>query len=262
MDRLPLPLPQTAMKTPLITLVLAFAWSAISGAQTAGEWLIKGEADENKGDSRAALAAYQEADKLKPKRVATLVKIAKQYGDLMAGTKDAAERKKLGFQSLFYSKKALEADDGSADAHLSVAISTGKLAEFMGNREKIEKSREIKTHADRALELDPKSDYAHHMLGRWHQELAGMGGATRALAKIIYGGLPAASYPEALDHFAKARALRPDRLIHHIEYGRTLAMMGRKDEARTELKKSLAKPSRDKDDAKAKERGQQSLDDL
>ncbi|RYD30790.1 MAG: hypothetical protein EOP87_15980 [Verrucomicrobiaceae bacterium] len=250
------------MKTHLIALFLALAFSAISGAQTAAEWLVKAEASEKKGDSRAALAAYQEADRLNPDRAATLVKIAKQYGDLMTETKDAGERKKLGFQSLFYSQKAFSADDGSADAHLSVAISLGKLAEFMGNKEKIGKSREIKMHADRALRLDPDSDYAHHMLGRWHQELAGMGGATRALAKIIYGGLPSASFQEALDHFAKARGLRPDRLIHHIEYGRTLAMMGRKDDARTELKMSLAKPSRDKDDAKAKERGQRTLDDL
>jgi predicted Zn-dependent protease len=89
-----------------------------------------------------------------------------------------------------------------------------------------------------------------------------MNGATRAIAKVIYGGLPSASYQEALDHFGKARRLRPDRLIHQIEYGRTLAKQGREADARTELAKGIAMPSRDKDDAKAKERGQKSLDNL
>jgi hypothetical protein len=100
------------------------------------------------------------------------------------------------------------------------------------------------------------------MLGRWHQELAGMGTATRAIAKMIYGGLPAASYAEALNHFDEARKLRKDRLIHQIEFGRTLAMMGRDKEAKTELQLGLAMPNRDKDDEESKQRGRASLNDL
>ena len=247
---------------PIILFLLAAVACSQASAQTADEWSAKAEASERKGQTRAALEAYEKADKLRPGRVATLVKIAKQYGDLMTETKDVTERKKLGYQSLYYSKKALETDADNADAHLSVAISTGKLTEFMGNKEKIEASRGIRREADIALRLDPRSDYAHHMIGRWNQELAGMNRATRAIAKVIYGGLPSASYQDALDHFAKARGLRPDRLIHQIEYGRTLAMLGRKGDARTELAKGMAMRSRDKDDAKAKERGQESMDGL
>jgi len=250
------------MKTRLIILALMVLTTLAGSAQTVAQWTSKAAASEKKGNSRDALAAYQEADKLNPNQVAILVKIAKQYGDLMTETKDAGERQKLGRQSLLYSKKALASDGGSADAHLSVAISTGKLTEFMGNQEKIQASRDIKNKADAALKLNPRSDYAHHMIGRWNQELAGMNAATRALAKIIYGGLPAASYQDALDHFEKARKLRPDRLIHQIEYGRTLALMGRKEEARTEIKKGLAMQTRDKDDAKAKDRGNETLGDL
>jgi len=249
------------MKTTILILITASLMFNLS-AQTAEQWAKQGAAAEGKGNSTAALAAYREADKAAPGKAAVLVKIAKQYGDLMTETKSLAARKKLGEQSLAYSVKALEADGNSADAHLSVAISTGKLTEFMSNREKIEASRRIKEQADLALKLDPHSDYAHHMLGRWHQELASMGTTTRAIARIVYGDLPAASYAEALDHFDKAQQLRPDRLIHHIEYGRTLAMMDRKEDARRELKNALSKPAKDKDDIKAKERGQASLDSL
>lgn len=180
----------------------------------------------------------------------------------MTEAKGAAERRQASDLSIAWSKRALAVDPKNSDANLAVAISIGKSVEFMGNRAKIEASRQIKTSADRALELNPRSDYAHHMLGRWHQGLAGMGGATRMIAEAIYGKVPDASYDEALAHFKKARELRPDRLIHQIEYGRTLAMMGRKDEARMEIRKGLAMPNRDKDDAESKQRGADTLKGL
>ncbi|MDB6077285.1 MAG: hypothetical protein JWO82_1032, partial [Akkermansiaceae bacterium] len=224
------------------TLLLSILLTAALHAAPADDLIAKGAAFEQSGKSREAMAAYQDANKLKPKDPAILVKIAKQYGDLMTETRDNAERKKLGLQSLDYSKQALAAGPNSSEAHLAVAISIGKLTEFMGNQEKIEASRQMKSEADTALKLDPKSDYAHHLLGRWNQELAGMGTVSRALAKMIYGAIPDASYDDALKHFGAAMKLRPDRLIHRIEYGRTLAMMGRKDDARASLTQSLAQP--------------------
>ena len=250
------------MKTTLLSIVLVVGLSPLSAAAPVDDAISKAAALEQAGKSREAMAAYLDADKLKPKDPAIQVKVAKQYGDLMTETKDTNERKKLGQESLTWSHEALKAGPNVSDAHLAVAISVGKLTEFMGNKEKIEASREMKAEADTALKLDPKSDYAHHLLGRWNQELAGMGSVSRAMAKLVYGAIPDASYDDALKHFQAAMKLRPDRLIHEIEYGRTLAMMGRKDEARTLLTKSLAKPGKDKDDAAAKVRGQESLKSL
>jgi hypothetical protein len=120
----------------------------------------------------------------------------------------------------------------------------------------------MKAAAEQALKLNPKSDYAHHMLGRWHQEIADIGGATRLLAKIVYGGIPKGSYLEALDHFKKAREINSKRLIHQIEYGRTLAMMGKDVDAKREIKKGLDMPNREADDAESKLRGKATLDDI
>jgi tetratricopeptide (TPR) repeat protein len=244
-----------ALATSLI--VLAVTQGAL--AQSADEWLKRADRLEAEGKSRDALAALVEADKLRPNRPEILLRIAKQHGDIMTETKDRAQRRAAADSALAISRRALALDPKSGDAHLAVAISLGKKSEFMGNREKIEVSREIRKHADTALKLNPRCDYAHHMLGRWHQELADVGGATRALARVIYGGLPKASFDDAVHHFERARALRPDRLIHEIEYGRTLAMMKRNAEAREILTAALEKPNRDKDDAEAKERGRASL---
>jgi len=250
------------LPSPRFLLCTWLVSASTAAADPSQDIIAKGDAADRKLQTKEALAAYLEADKAQPNQAAILVKIAKEYGGLMNDAKTSAERKEAAAQSLAYSRKALAADAKSSDANLAVAISLGKSVEFMGNREKVETSSQIKAYAEKALQLNPKSDYAHHMLGRWHQGLAGVGGATRVLAQVVYGGLPAATYQEALDHFQKARALRPDRLVHQIEYGRTLAMMGRKDEARTEIQKGLAMPNREKDDPETKARGKETLDHL
>lgn len=241
--------------------MLLLATATLAFSQPPSEWIKKGDAFEASGKSKEALDAYRNAEKTKPNDSALLVKIDKQYGDLMPSLRGAA-KKDASAKSLEYSRKAVAVTPKSSDSHLALALSLGKNTEFMGNRQKIEASREIKTAADTALRLNPKSDYAHHMLGRWHQEMAGMGGATRAITKVIYGGIPKGSYQEALGHFESARKINSRRLIHQIEYGRTLAMMGRNAEAKSEIQKGLNMPNREADDPESKARGKQTLDRL
>lgn len=241
--------------------LLLLATASLAFSQSAAEWKKKGDALEAAGKTKDALAAYQEAEKKSPEDAEILVKIAKQYGDLMPSLGGAA-KKDASSKSLEYSRKAVAVNPKSSDSHLALALSLGKNTEFMGNRQKIEASREMKTAAETALRLNPKSDYAHHMLGRWHQEMAGIGGATRAIAKIIYGGVPNGTHQEALGHFESARKINSRRLIHQIEYGRTLAMMGREAEAKAAIQKGLDMPNREADDKDSKERGRKTLEAL
>ena len=225
---------------PHIVLALVATASPIF-AQTAQEWIANAERLEAAGDTPKALASYLEADKKKPNDPAILVKIAKQWGDYMTELPEN-QRQGAAEKSLAYSRQALKADPNNSDSHLSVALSLGKEVKYMGNKQKIQASKDIKFHAEKALALNPKSDYAHHLLGRWNQNVAEMGGVTRALAKVIYGGIPKGSLEDALAHFDKARNLRPDRLVHQIEYGRTLVMMGQKEKGYAEIRKGLAMP--------------------
>lgn len=242
----------------LIVLILS---CALAAGQSAAEWKKKGLRLEEQGKTRAALEAFEKALDKNPKDTAILVKIAKQYGDLMPSLQGGA-REQAAQKSLQYSRQALAVGPNDSDAHLAVALSLGKNTEFMGNKEKINASREMKAEAEKALKLNSKSDYAHHLLGRWHQEMADIGGMARIVAKVAYGGIPNGSYRQALEHFEQARRLNPKRLIHQIEYGRTLAMMDREDDARREIKKGLAMPNRDADDAESKARGKETLDAL
>jgi tetratricopeptide (TPR) repeat protein len=138
----------------------------------------------------------------------------------------------------------------------------GKWSQLKGAREKVEASTEIKTAAEKAVELAPNDGLAWHLVGRWHQALAGLSGFTRGLAKLLYGGLPPASFDEAIKCFQKALELEPNRLMHSIEIGRTYAMMGMTAEARRYIEEGLAMPDREFDDPETKDRGRQALADL
>ncbi len=226
------------------------------------ELVRQGDADDAKYQPNEALRYYLPAEKLDPTNAALLVKIARQHVFRMPDLASKSDKIAAGRTALAYAERAVKAAPNECDPHLSVAICWGKLTPYLSNKESVAASRQIKTAADNAVRLNPRSDYAWHLLGRWHQELAQIGGLTRALALVVYGGLPAASNEEAVKCFQQALTLRPDRLIHHIELGRTYAVMGRKDEAHKYLRQGLAMPSAEKDDPETKQRGKAALAEL
>lgn len=226
------------------------------------ELMKNGDACDAKFQCDQALVYYLPAEKLMPNDGALLVKISRQYALRMNDLPKEADKIASGRKALSYAERAVAAAPNECDSHLSVAICLGKLTPYLGNREMIEASRKIKTEADKAVKLNPKNDYAWHLLGRWHQSLANIGGATRLLAGIIYDGLPAASNEQAVECFKKAIALNPKRLVHTVELGRTYAMMGKKAEAKKLLEAGLAMADKEKDDPETKQRGRATLKDI
>jgi tetratricopeptide (TPR) repeat protein len=235
--------------------------SALAHAGVA-ELLKQGDAFDAQLDNKHALESYLQAEKLGATDPDTLTHIARQYALLMNDTASEKEQRRLGEQALEYSKRAVAASPGHAKSLLSVAICYGRLIRFQDTRTKVEYSRFVKEYADRALKLDPTDSYAWHVLGAWNYELGQMGAFSRAFVKVVYGGMPPASNEEAERLFRKAVALAPDRVSHHAELGRTLAVLGRKNEARLELNKALSLPSREKDDAESKTRAATTLEQL
>jgi len=242
---------------PLIALT-----TAVSAHADFAELMKSGDDHDAKFQFDDALKDYLPAEKLEPDNGALLVKISRQYALRMNDLPTDADKIASCRKGLAYAERAVAVAPGECDSHLSVAICLGKLTPFLGAREQVEASRKIKVAADQAVKLDPKSDYAWHLLGRWHQSLANVGGATRVFARIIYGGLPAASNEQAVDCFKKAMALNPKRLLHVVELGRTYAMMGRKADAKKYLQLGLSMPNKEKDDPDTKRRGSASLKEI
>jgi predicted Zn-dependent protease len=234
-------------------------WSASLQGQDVSALIRQGDVHDVKYQANEALKYYLPAEKLQTDNATLLVKIARQYVFRMTSLPTTAEKLASARTALSYSTRAAKLDSKSCEAQLGIAISLGRMAQLQGSKEKVAASRLIKEAAEQATKLDPRNDYAWHILGRWHQGIAGANSFLLAIARLVYGEIPEASNDKAVEYFKKAISLRPDRLIHHIELGRTYAQMGKVHEARKLIEKGLAMPNTEKDDAETKERGRKTL---
>lgn len=246
-----------------LLLFLSLLLPAMTRADKAVDELMKqGSVFDVKLQPSEALTFYLAAEKLEPDNVLLLLCIARQYRHQMADAKDIKEKRRLGELGKAYAEKALALAPNESEAHLSVAISHAKMTPILGNSEKLEASRKVKSAVDKSLELNPGNDLAWHILGSWHQRLAELGTVKRAIARLVYGELPAASNEEAVKCFQEAIKLNPNRLIHHIELGITFARIGKKEEAKKCIEKGLGMPDAGKDDPEIKQRGREALSAL
>jgi tetratricopeptide (TPR) repeat protein len=241
--------------------LLIFACAAAAHANIS-EIVKQGDAFDAKLDNARALEMYLQAEKLGARDAETLYRIARQYALSMNDASSEDKQRALGEKALAYAQRAVAADPDHAKSLLSVAICYGRLIRFVGARTKVEYSRLVKEHAEKALKLDPSDSYAWHVLGAWNYELAQMGALARTFVKVVYGGMPPASNEEAERLFRKAVELAPERVSHRVELGRTYAVLGKDEAARAELRKALALPNLEKDDPESKKRATQALADL
>ena len=212
--------------------------------------LIQGDAEERERRTRTALSTFRAAEQIEPRNVGVLLRISKQYSDLIDETKPESVARSVAQKALDYARRAVAIDPRSAKAHLSLAVSYGKLTDFVSNKTKVEYSRLVRDETLRSIELDPSDDFAWHVLGRWHQGVANVSGMLKALAKVVYGGLPPASNEEAVRCMKKAIELAPQRLIHHSELARIYKGMGKPELAAREWQTILDLAVRDKGDEK------------
>lgn len=110
-----------------------------------------------------------------------------------------------------YSAAALQ----SAVGHMAACICRGRLALFSDNKTKVRLAKEAQEAARTALQLEPGNDLAHHLMGRWHFEMAQINFVVRQLIRFVYGAaLAPGTFEDALSEFRTAVQLNPTGLIH------------------------------------------------
>jgi tetratricopeptide (TPR) repeat protein len=221
--------------------------------------LVKGDAEERQHHTAAALAAFKEAEGIEPKNVAVLLRIAKQYSDLVEATRPPSAAEQMAHKSLEYAKRAVQLDPNNAKARLSVAIGYGKLTDFVSSKTKIEYSKLIKEATEKSIELDSHDDFAWHVLGRWHYGVANVGAVLKALARVVYGGLPPASNEEAVRCLKKATELAPQRIIHHAALARVYRDIGKTELATRSWQAVIDLPALDGEDEADKKEARKAL---
>ena len=245
-----------------LRLFLITVLAAALPAAPLDDLLREGQAAEAKLDSGRALELYQQADAARPNDAFILQKIAKQYSDLVPDQATDDGKKQFATRGLEYARRYFALEPTNGVYALSLAICHGHLAVVSDVRTKVEYSRLIKEEAERSLSLDPGYAWAHHILGRWHYEVASLGMTARVFARLLYGGIPPASPEEGVTHLQRATELEPGELNHWIDLGFAYAATGRKNEARASWKHGLAMPDRSKHDATSKKRAREGLKEL
>ncbi len=221
--------------------------------------IADGLAAEQAHDTARALELFLAADQARPNNAFILQKISRQYSDSTIDTPDLDEKRRRIEQALAYARRSLELEPDNAVYALSVAICHGKLGLYSNVRGRVENARDVKTYAERALELDPRYDWACHILGRWHHEVVSLGATQRWLVKLIFGGLPDASATTAVALLRRAVDLAPANPSHHIELGFAHLAANQIDLARTAWTTGLNLPSLEKHDDEAKRRARKAL---
>ena len=245
-----------------VGVLLVWMTATACQAQSTAEWMDRGDESDAKHQTKASLAAYLEGEKLGPPPAALLHRLAKQYGLSMNDEPTEAGKKAAGQKALAYAQRSVAADPKDADAHVALAICLGRLARFQGTKIQITWSRLIRESAEEGLRLNPDHELGCYVLGSWHYEMAGLNPLKRALARVIYGALPPASYAEAAAYFKRALALNPARMASYIDLGMTYAELDDETSAKHMLTLGLALPDRDRDDPMVRARGKQALADL
>ena len=252
------PHPSGLRRLTVLALLLTATLRAATGADVEAT-LAAAHAAEDGLDSRRALELYLAADRARPNDARILQKIARQYSDLVVDLPTDEARRRYAQSALDYSRRAVALEPRNPENVLSLAISHGKLAVYSDLKTRIQYSRFVREEAERALALDPRYAWAHHVLGRWHYEVATLGATARIFVRLFYGGLPAASTAAAVQALQRAVELEPDEIAHQLELGFALTADGQKEKARAQFEKGLAIPSRRKHDDVAKARGRAAL---
>jgi tetratricopeptide (TPR) repeat protein len=165
-------------------------------------------------------------------------------------------------QAVPIAEQAIAAKPEAADGYFVKAMAVGRVALAVGGREKVELSAAVKENAMLAIERNPQHDGALHILARWHREVTNLGWFLKTVAEIVYGGLPEASYAEAVQYFKQAIAAKPMHINHHYELGVTYEDMGEKEKAISEYQKVLELTPTQVDDGEIQAQAKARLDDL
>ncbi len=242
---------------PVLVLLALLAFAAGSArAQTGG--LAEADRLRETGRFKEAVALLGKMQSAAPNNAEVLWRLARAKVDLGETTTARKDQDALYQGALADANAAVKAGPNNAQAHLARAIAAGRVGLNSGTKQKVNLSRDVKESVDQAIKLDPKEATAYHVRGRWNYEVAGLGFVERAAVKVAYGGLPNASFEQAAKDFQRAGQL-DDRVINHLELGKTYLKLGDKAKARTELQKAAAMPNGDPDDPMHKREAQELL---
>jgi tetratricopeptide (TPR) repeat protein len=240
----------------LILAAAVLAAAAPLAAQSADE-LRAGIAAHDSLDAHGALEHFQRAVALDSTSYEASWRVALALIDVGSETPDSVKspaRDSMYALAEVYARRAVALRPDDAQGHFVLADAIGRASLTKGKKERVERAREIRDEALRAIALDPGQDGAFHILGRWNAEIMRLSGVERFFARNFLGGaiFSKASWQGAVANLERAVELNPGRLFHRLDLARVYLDVHRDADARIQLERVIALPALDPGDPRYK----------
>lgn len=226
----------------------------VASAQSASEWVTRGNAASDARNAPEAVATYEKALAADPSNYEALWRISRSEVDLAEAEPDADKRPPMYKTAQENAAKAVAANPGGAEGHFVLAEAFGRMALTMGSRDRIKYASKIRDQAMECLKIDPRYAGCLHVMGVWNAEIMRLNGLTRMIARNFLGGqvFGQASWPNARRYLEEAVAVDPRRIVHHLDLARVYRDMDLPDLARAQYQAVLAGDLIDYNDPKFK----------
>jgi tetratricopeptide (TPR) repeat protein len=209
-----------------------------------------------------AFKKYQEILKIQPININALCKSSELCSSI--GHRQATKPNQASYYRAArkYAEIALRLNPNHSEANFAMAMATGRMAQISSGKQKIEAVNDIKKYAELCVKADPNNFKGYHVLGKWHYEVSDLSGIERGAAKMLYGGLPAASIQDAIRYYEKSRSLNPGFALNYLELAKAYHRSKQDDKAVDMLNKLATMPVKTQDDTRVKEQGKKLLKEL
>lgn len=236
----------------IFSFLLFFALPSILRSQDLNLLLKEARQQESSFHENEAFLKYAEILRIQPNNLVALCKCSELSSRIGARQTGKDKMQPYFIAAKNYATAALRVDPNSSDANFVMSLALGRVSLIAGTRERIELARDIKKYAEISIRLDPTNFKPYHVLGKWNFEVSNLNVAEKAIAKLIYGGLPAASLKQSIYYFEKSSSLSPAFLLNYLELARAYHRDNNKEKAVEELHTVLTLPNMIYDDTRVK----------
>ncbi|WP_332734903.1 hypothetical protein [Flavihumibacter sp.] len=199
-----------------------------------------------------AFEKYQQVVKLHPASIVALCR-SSELASKIGHRHKSKEIQTRHYQiARAYAARALKLDRNSAEANFVMSVAMGRLALVSSGKDMISYVKDIKTFADRAVQLAPNDFRGYHVLGKWYYEISHLGSFKRTAVKVFYGAFPEASYSHSINAYEKSRQLNPAFNLNYLELAKVYNQIGQKEKAISLLQTLNSLPVRIQDDIRVK----------
>ncbi|MCK5826619.1 MAG: hypothetical protein KAG93_06255 [Desulfuromusa sp.] len=221
-----------------IMVLLLFPLSTTAFSQGDQESFASVDQLLNQGENQQALQLLQELPDPLPGKLWRLSRVQYEMGRI---AESKSRRMEFFRQAEKYARAAITTDSNNSEGFKWLAIALGAQSKYSATKDQIYQSREIKENIEKSLELNPDDDISYLVLSRWNYKISALGFFSRAIVKIVYGGLPEASLDEAESLLWQAIKLH-DRITHRYNLAKVYHRMDRRKDAVDQLQQALSLP--------------------